>query len=43
MNQKSEPNPVKRGIPMELIFMIGFFVFWFFLQLWVLPKMGIRT
>ncbi len=43
MNQEFEPTPAKRGIPMELIFMIGFFVVWFLLQLWVLPKMGIRT
>lgn len=43
MKPKFEPIPVKKGIPMEMIFLIVFFIVWLLLQLWVLPKMGIRT
>ena len=32
----------KRNI-MELLILLAFIVGWFVLQIWVLPKMGVRT
>lgn len=29
--------------PMDMIWVIGFIVFYFALQLWILPKLGIST
>lgn len=34
---------VKRFYVMEILFVIGFVVLYFALQLWILPKLGIQT
>ena len=28
---------------MDLLIILGFMIFWFALQIWILPKMGVST
>lgn len=40
--EAATPEHKKRNI-MELLILLAFIVGWFVLQMWVLPKMGVRT
>jgi hypothetical protein len=33
----------RRGDNMEIAYALGFLLFWFVLQFWVLPKFGVKT
>jgi len=44
MNDLIKVSKVTGGkYPMDVIWFIGFIVFYFALQLWILPKLGIPT
>jgi hypothetical protein len=38
-----EPTPPTPKHKMEYLFLVGLFVLWIVLQVWVLPKAGVRT
>jgi len=33
----------KGGKPMEVLILVGIVVAWFILQMWVLPRLGVKT
>ena len=38
------PTDIQKGIHMETaLFLLGALIFWFVLNKWILPKLGIRT